>query len=211
MTLSSSYDAVADEYVRRIYDELRHKPLDRALLEKMAIEVRDVGPVCDLGCGPGQVARHLHEHGAKVTGIDLSPELVRQARMLNPGIEFRVADMAALPDSDGTWAGITAFYSLIHIPRERIAAVLREICRVLQPGGRLLIAFHIGNETLHLDEWWGRAVCVDFIFYQTAEMQRHLEDAGFVLMEVIERDPYPDIEHQSRRAYLLARKPAPAP
>ena len=42
----ASYDLVADEYVRRIFEELQHKPLDRQLLDRFAASVRDVGPVC---------------------------------------------------------------------------------------------------------------------------------------------------------------------
>ena len=72
MDTQTSYDRVADEYVRRIFDELRHKPLDRQLLDRFAASVRDVGPACDLGCGPGHVARYLHEHGVQVCGVDLS-------------------------------------------------------------------------------------------------------------------------------------------
>jgi trans-aconitate methyltransferase len=88
----ASYDAVADEYVRRIFDELRHKPLDRELLDRFAARVRDVGLVCDMGCGPGQVARYLYERGVEVCGIDLSPAMVERARHLNPGVEFRQGD-----------------------------------------------------------------------------------------------------------------------
>ena len=70
--VQSAYDAVAGEYVRRIYDELKDKPLDRQLLEQFAGELRGKGLVCDLGCGPGQVARSLHESGIEVCGVDLS-------------------------------------------------------------------------------------------------------------------------------------------
>ena len=49
----NSYDRVADEYVRRIFDELQHKPLDRQFLDRFAASVRDVGPTCDMGCGTG--------------------------------------------------------------------------------------------------------------------------------------------------------------
>ena len=48
---------------------------------------------------------------------------------------------------------------------------------------------------------------MDFIFYTTAEMKEYLREAGFVVEEAIERDPYPEVEYQSRRAYLFARKP----
>lgn len=204
--IQASYDRVADEYVRRIYDELRHKPLDRQLLDRFADAVRDRGVACDVGCGPGQVARHLHERGVSVCGVDLSPEMVVRARRLNPGIEFHQASMLKLPFADGSWAGIAAFYSIIHVPCAEVPAALRELRRVAQPGGRLLLTFHIGDSTLHLDEWWGHAVNVDFHCFRSDEMAAHLQAAGWQGIEVIERDPYPDVEHQSRRAYLFAQK-----
>jgi SAM-dependent methyltransferase len=202
--VQTSYDRVADEYVRRIFDELEHKPLDRELLHRLASRVQGMGPICDLGCGPGQVARYLNACGAQVVGIDLSPMLVERARTLNPGIEFQQGDMRSLDIEDGAWAGIAAFYSIIHIPRPEVAAVLGELKRVLRPGGLLLLAFHIGNDVVHLDEWWGQTVSVDFVFFRTDEMTGFLQEAGFVVQEVVEREPYPGVEHPSRRAYILA-------
>ena len=203
----ASYDLVADEYVRRIFDELQHKPLDRQLLDRFAASVRDVGPACDMGCGPGHVARYLHERGVQVCGVDLSPALVERARRLTPGVEFRQGDMMALDAPDGAWAGIAAFYSIIHIPRGDMARALWELWRVLRAGGTLLLAFHIGDDTIHLDEWWGQRVCVDFFFFRSNEVAGYLRATGFEIEEIIEREPYPDVEHQSRRAYIFARRP----
>src|SRR4051794_520906 len=90
-----SYDRVAGEYAAHLADELDHKPLDRALLLRFA-ELVAGGAVCELGCGPGHVARFLHDAGVAVSGIDLSPRMVEEARKLNPGIDFRVGDMLAL-------------------------------------------------------------------------------------------------------------------
>jgi SAM-dependent methyltransferase len=209
--VQASYDRVADEYVRRIADELRHKPLDCELLNRFAERVRDLGPACDLGCGPGQVARYLHERGVTVFGVDLSPALVERARRLHPGIEFRQGDMRSLDAADGSWGGIAAFYSLIHIPRPEVVGVLRELKRVLRPDGLLLLAFHVGSEVVHLDEWWGHKVSLDFAFFRPDEIGGYLGSAGFVVDEVVERDPYPEVEHPSRRAYVFARKPAESP
>jgi len=206
--LQSSYDAVAEEYVRRIFDELNGKPLDRELLDRFAADVREKGMVCDVGCGPGQVARYLAERDVNVIGIDLSPEMIRQARRLTPNVEFRQGNMLALEAEDGAWAGITAFYSLIHIPHEEVSSALREFARVLRPAGLLLLAFHIGEEVIHLDEWWERQVSVDFIFFRPEEMTGYLQAAGFEIEAVIERPPYENVEHPSRRAYIFARKPA---
>lgn len=204
----TSYDAVADEYVRRIFDELAHKPLDRELLDRFAASVRDVGPACDLGCGPGQVARYLHERGVQMCGVDLSPAMVERARQLTPGVEFRQGDMLALDIPNKSWAGIAAFYSIIHIPRADLPRAFVEMHRVLRPGGLLLVAFHIGDETLHLDEWWGHSVSVNFHLLRPDEIASHLRAAGFEVEDIIEREPYPEVEHPSRRAYIFARAKA---
>jgi SAM-dependent methyltransferase len=105
------------------------------------------------------------------------------------------------------YGGIAAFYSIVHIPRRKLSQALRELGRVLRPRGVLLLAFHIGREVKHLDEWWGKEVSVDFLFYETEEVKGQLTAAGFALEEVIEREPYPEaVEYQSRRAYIFARK-----
>lgn len=203
--LRATYDRVAAEYARRIADELKDKPLDRQLLAQLAGRLRGRGILCDLGCGPGHVARYLHACGAEVLGLDLSEGMLAEARRLNPGLRFQAGNMLALTEvADGAWAGIAAFYSLIHIPEPDLPTALGELRRVLQPGGVLLAAFHIGAETVHLDEWWGHMASADFIFYPPAVMVGHLEAAGFVVEDVIERAPYPEVEHQSRRAYVWA-------
>ena len=200
-----SYDIVADEYVRRIYDELQHKPLDRQLLDEFAERVRSAGPVCDLGCGPGHVARYLHDRGVEVLGLDLSESMIKQARRLNHDVRFQVGNILALESPDKAWAGIVAFYSIVNLPAESLPTAAAEMLRVLRPGGRLLLSFHIGEETLHLDQWWDRDVSIDFYFYQPVRIADLLARAGFVIDEIVEREPYAEVEHQSRRAYIVAR------
>jgi len=78
---------------------------------------------------------------------------------------------------------------------------------VLQAGGMLLLAFHIGDEVAHYEELWERPVDLDFFYFQPADIRRLLEAVGFTIEEVIEREPYaPNVEHQSRRAYIFARR-----
>ncbi len=203
----ASYDAVADEYARQIYDELRHKPFDREQLDGLAAAVGSRGVICDLGCGPGQIARYLADRGARVVGVDLSDGMLEQARRLNPDLAFQQGDMRALTAvPDGAWAGVAAFYSVIHIPRAQLVSALSELRRVLQPGGLLLLAFHLGEGELHLDTWWERPVNAEFVYFQSAEMRQALEAAGFVIVQAQEREPYAVVEHQSRRAYILARR-----
>lgn len=205
--LIESYDRLATQYAQRFYDELEHKPLDRELLTRFADSLRGQGLVCDLGCGPGQIARFLHGCGLELFGLDLSPAMIEQARLLNPRLEFRQGDMAAMDEATDSLAGIVAFYSIIHTPRDQVTAVLREWLRVLRPGGKLLMAKHLGDQEMHLDEVWGVPVNVEFIFFERAEMEGYLVAAGFEIEDIIERDPYSDVEYQSRRGYFFAFKP----
>lgn len=204
---NNDYDPVAGEYARQFQDEMDQKPFDRKMLDWLIEKVSGIGPICDLGCGPGQIARYLHRQGAATCGIDLSQEMVNHAQRLNPEIPFQQGNMLALTGvPDEAYGGIAAFYSIIHIPREQVVDALRELKRVLRWQGVLLVTFHIGQDIVHLDEWWDKPVSLDFVFFTTAEMRGYLQAAGFAWEEAIEREPYIGVEHPSRRAYLFARK-----
>jgi SAM-dependent methyltransferase len=207
LNTQTSYDQVAAEYAEKFKDEMDDKPFDRDCLDRLAQEAGTLGPICDLGCGPGQIARYLHRQGVNTLGVDLSPRMIAEAQRLNPEIHFHQGDMLALPDADDSWGGIAAFYCIIHIPRHRIVEALREMKRVLKPRGVLLITFHIGDEIKHIDDWWEKSVNLDFEFYQPEEMETWLKEAGLELEETLVREPNPEVEVATRRAYLLARKP----
>ena len=201
-----SYDKVAAEYAEKFKDEMDYKPFDRDCLDRLAREVGDLGPICDLGCGPGQIARYLYRKGVHTLGVDLSPKMVAEAQRLNPEIPFHQGDMLALPDANNLWGGIAAFYCIIHIPREQIVDALCEMKRVLKPGGVLLVTFHIGQEIKHLDEWWDKPVNLDFAFYLPEEMEAWLKEAGYELEQILVREPNPEVEVATRRAYIFAKK-----
>jgi SAM-dependent methyltransferase len=200
-----SYDTVAEVYAAGFRDELAGKPLDRALLACLAEQAEDGRPIADLGCGPGHVAAWLADQGMPAVGIDLSPEMVAVGRRDYPRVEFRVGDVLELPAADGEFGAALAFYSIIHLEAGELPRAFEEIRRVLRPGGLFLVAFHIGAEVRHLDEWWGHAVDVDFRFFQPPEIAGTLEHAGFQTEMRLERVSYPG-EVETRRAYLLARR-----
>jgi SAM-dependent methyltransferase len=202
--LRHSYDAVTEEYARRFYQELDGKPADRRLLDHFADALQESGPCVELGCGPGHITRYLHERGINISGIDLSAKMVKKARKLNPGVSFSRGDLRKLPVDDNHWAAIVALYSLIHIPPQELVATLLEFHRALEPGGALLIAFHVGNGKEHLDEWWGQEVDLDFYYSRTLDMVIYLQQAGFEQVSTYTRQPYPEIETPTRHCYILA-------
>jgi SAM-dependent methyltransferase len=202
------YDAVAREYAERFVGELAHKPLDRELLSRFATEVRGRGQVYDLGCGPGQTTAFLHDCGVTVRGLDLSAELLREAGRRRPDVEFEQGDMLALPCANGSLVGVSAFYAIVHLSAAGFQRAVAEIHRVLQPGGLLLLAFHIGEGSIHVEEFLGRAVALDFMLFAPPGVTSELVRAGFADVKVIERAPYAEVEHPTRRAYVFARKPS---
>jgi len=205
-SIRDSYDCIAEEYASRIYNELKGKPFDRELLTRFANQVRGRGAVWDVGCGPGHVTHYLESLGVNASGLDISPKMVELAQRLNPETNFRVGDMLELGLREGSLVGIVAFYAIVNIPKESLPIVFAEMFRALQAGGLLLMAFHMGDEAAHYDQLWGRPVSLDFFYFQPAEIRNLLEAAGFTIEEVLEREPYaPEVEHQSRRAYIIAK------
>jgi ubiquinone/menaquinone biosynthesis C-methylase UbiE len=206
-SIRDSYDRIADEYALRIPGELLHKPFDRELLDRFAAETR-AGTVCDMGCGPGHIAAYLRDAAADVFGLDLSPKMLEQAQRLNPEIPFKQGDMLALDLQDESLAGIAAFYAIVNIPAASLPQVFAEMFRVLQPAGLLLLAFHVGDHILHEKELWGRPISMDFYLLQPDVIREQLAAVGFVVEQILQREPYaPDVEYQSQRAYVFARKP----
>lgn len=204
--IRENYDRLAAEYTVHISGELEHKPLDCQLLLRFAEKTRGRGEVCDMACGPGHVARFLHGAKAEVFGLDLSPRMVEQARKLCLEIRFCEGNMMALDLPDESLAGITAMYAIVNIPKASLPRVFSEMWRVLKPDGLLLMAFHVGDEKVDVPELWGETVTMPFYFLDPGQIRTMLEKAGFVVDEIVERGPYPEIEFQSRRAYIFARK-----
>jgi SAM-dependent methyltransferase len=204
-SIRRGYDAVAEDYVAGFRDELDHKPLDRALLACLIEQCETAAPIADLGCGPGHVAAWLEANGVRAVGVDLSAEMVGIGRREYPGVEFRDGDLLDLPAADGEFGAVVALYSVIHLEPAELPRAFEEMRRVLRPGGRALVAFHIGDEVRHMDEWWGHDVDVDFHFFETADVVTAMEGAGFLIDARLERTNHPE-EVETRRGYLLARR-----
>src|SRR4051794_28707577 len=90
-----SYDTVAADYVERVPPPAEMDLLSRAMLAGLAELVRTagLGPVADLGCGPGRVTAHLAGLGVSVFGVDLSPKMVGLARHAYPNLRFTAGSM----------------------------------------------------------------------------------------------------------------------
>ncbi|MGJ5830849.1 class I SAM-dependent methyltransferase [Streptomyces ossamyceticus] len=143
-----SYDTVAADYFERVKPPAELDPLSRGMLNVFAEMVRTagLGPVADLGCGPGRVAAYLAERQVPVFGIDLSPAMVELARRTHPHLRFSVGSMTSLPIEDNLLGGVLAYYSTHHTSPALLPVVFGEFHRVLAPGGTLMVAGHVGAD-----------------------------------------------------------------
>jgi ubiquinone/menaquinone biosynthesis C-methylase UbiE len=205
--IESQYDAVAKEYAEAFSGEHEKKPKDREILHRFSQEVGNRRPVWDFGCGPGQTAKYLADLGIEISGLDLSEKLLEQARTIHPEIHFRRGNILDLEFEKDSIAGVVAFYAIVHFTKEQAGMAFREVFRVLQPGGVFLFTYHVGEQAIHLSDFLGKKVDIDFMFFTTDFIFSCLKDCGFEKMEVIEREPYPGAEYKSRRAYVFATKP----
>jgi ubiquinone/menaquinone biosynthesis C-methylase UbiE len=113
-------------------------PVQQASLE--ALELTPVDRLLDVGCGTGAASRAAARTAASVTGVDLSPKMIAEAKDLGGALEnvrFEVADAERLPFDDGSFTAVLCSNSFHHYPDP--AAAVREMARVLSPGGRLVI------------------------------------------------------------------------
>ena len=130
-------------------------PADLSIVSQWADELD--GPVLDLGCGPGHWTAFLAERGGHsggdghsghaplsaldVTGVDPAPAFVEHARRDHPGIRYEIGSAEHLSADDASLGGVLAWYSLVHHSPDAIDGPLREVARVLRPGGRFLVGF----------------------------------------------------------------------
>ena len=202
------YDTVGKEYAKEFYLEHEKKPKDQEILYRFLQYIRSGSPVWDFGCGPGQTTKYLKDLGVEISGMDLSKKILEQARTNYPDIHFRKGNILGLEFEDDSIAGVVSFYAMVHFTAEQVDMAFREIFRVLQPGGIFLFTYHIGDETIHLNEFLGKQIDIDFMFFTTDFISGCLKKTGFEKTEVIEREPYRGVEYESRRAYVFAIKPA---
>lgn len=140
--LELHYEAASvDSYDDKYHHGAAYQVMDQKLVDiirQSLARSNVVNPqVLDLGCGPGSLVRRLQQiPGIRLTGVDLSPEMIRYARERYPEVTFQVGDTESLGFADGTFDAVLCSGMLHHLPS--LALALPEIRRVLKPGGILI-------------------------------------------------------------------------
>lgn len=118
----------------------------RFTLELVEAAIPASSRILDAGCGSGVTAAKLMQHGYAVWGIDLAEPMIRQARELCGTDQFGVGDIEHIPFADNTFDGVVSLGVIEY--QESDEQTLREIHRVLSPGGRAVIAIPNGRSPI---------------------------------------------------------------
>ncbi|HEY3089845.1 MAG TPA: DUF480 domain-containing protein [Jatrophihabitantaceae bacterium] len=204
----AAYAAVAASYAEEHWDDLAGLPFESWLLRRV-VELSDGAPVIDVGTGPGHVAAFLAEAGAHATGLDVTPEMVDEARRRYPGVTYQVGDLRRLmrPASRDGWGAVLAWYSLSHLAASELPAAIGSLTRPLRANGWLVLALPTGAEVRTLTDWFGHEIDLDFVLHDPAEVLAVVEQAGLLDIEWYHRGPLAARGETTERLYVLARKP----
>ncbi|WNV89332.1 class I SAM-dependent methyltransferase [Umezawaea sp. Da 62-37] len=200
----TSYDTVAESYAGVIGSLFGGFPVGRGMLAVFAelVLAGGGGLVADVGCGPGLVTAHLNSLGVSAFGVDLSPKMIDIARSTYPELRFEVGSMTALDVPDGELRGLVAWWSIFHVPREEVPAVIAGFHRALAPGGHLQIGFHVGAGRLSPEKaYGGHPVSYTVDLHRPEDLADLLTEVGF---DVTARLTTEGAKRQ--QAMLLARK-----
>ncbi|MGW4058456.1 class I SAM-dependent methyltransferase [Amycolatopsis sp. NPDC004747] len=199
--VESGYDSVAQRYLEwsaRIADDPRQRFVAE-LTGRLDARAR----VLDLGCGAGVPSTAALAERHDVLGVDLSAAQLELARRNVPRARFAQGDMTGLSFPDGSFAAVTAFYSVLHVPREAQGALFARIAAWLRPGGWFLAALGCSEANGVEESWLGTPMF--FSSHAPAENRRLLAAAGFTL-EVDETVTMQEPEGPATFHWVLGRR-----
>jgi ubiquinone/menaquinone biosynthesis C-methylase UbiE len=169
----TEFDRWSRRYDRSLLQKFFFKPSHRMMLEILGPETEKI---LDIGCGTGKFASRLLKRcaRARVWGLDLSDGMLRRCqdrcRTLGGRLQIVQADSEKLPFARDAFDAVTCSHSFHHYPHQE--RVVREMHRVLRPGGRLLIVD--GDR----DRWWGNFV-FNFVVVLLEGAVNHLSGEAF--------------------------------
>ena len=132
--------------------------------------------VLDLGCGAGVPCTAALARRGDVVGVDLSSSQLDLARQNVPGAHFIKADMTTIELAPASLDAVTAFYSIVHVPRAQHGSLFQRIATWLRPGGRFLAALGCVAEDGTVNDWLG--VPMYFSSHDTQANRRLIAEAG---------------------------------
>lgn len=197
------YDKVADWYVENFWTDVT----DNDWLEDFVRRFAKPARICDVASGPGNFSRHLHPDYHHVLAFDISENMTRSAVTRVPGLMGVVGDMRYLPVATETLDGLLCAYSMNHIVRDQVPAVLNEFWRTLAPGGTLCLMLKEGHGWYEFGASGVQDVKCIMQLWTIPELVSYLDDAGFIQEKMVTKEELHQGEFAHRKICAMSSKP----
>lgn len=201
-----AYNLAAQKYQDLFHNEMNEKEYDRKLLDSFAARFNNDSLICDAGCGPSaHIGRYLFDKGIKVIGVDISEKCVELAKLHNPDMNFKCADISSMPFDANAFDGLISYYSIINTPKIYVNKIFAEFRRVLKPDGYLLVSVKAGTTEGYIDDLLGVKTKIYSSLFTKDEIVAYFSQAGFLLEFFDKRNPY-DFEISNDRIFAVGKK-----
>ena len=175
-----TYDRIAPDYCKKTRQS-KFLEWEESYIKKLLAFISKLDPlILDVGCGDGRHTILIEKNGGGAIGIDLSKNMLEEAKSLHSNGDFRKMDMRRLLFDDSSFDGIWASGSIYHVTKSEARKVIREFRRVLKVDGVVAVNFKLGSgEGMEATPKSYSGSPRYFAYYTRHEMRNMFSNFGF--------------------------------
>jgi ubiquinone/menaquinone biosynthesis C-methylase UbiE len=192
------YDEIASEYSQSFRGEKND------YIDNFVVLLPKNSRVLDAGCGDGSDTKYLIRNGFRVESVDASRGMLSIAKKSLPGHKFCLKDMRKLKYKSGSFDGIVAAFSLIHLKKNEASLMVRKFRGFLKKDGVIYIALQEGTGEKNVIEPLNPTKRIFINFYTVPEILKMLKVSKFNIIMLKTRKPG-KLEFKNRKIFIIAR------
>jgi predicted TPR repeat methyltransferase len=202
----------AADIFNKLADSYQEKFMDVSLytetLDLFCDRIKKTNPeILELACGPGNITKYLlnRRSDLKITGTDLAPNMIRLAKINNPGAEFYVMDCREIIRLNKKYDGIMCGFCLPYLSKAEAIILIKDAAGLLNPGGLIYISTMEDNNS---NSGYRKGSTGDEIFmnyHEESYLCAALEENGFKVIKP-DRKTYIHNNVQTTDLILIAEK-----
>lgn len=185
------------KYLETYRKKVQMQPLERFMIDELILRIKQKSQLLDIGCGSGlPFDKYIDKKGHTITGIDITPKHIEQAKKNVKG-NFFVADFEEyIPNKK--FDAVISFYALFHIRRTKHKQILKKIFDSLKKGGYILIT--LGAEDMNKFKGDFVGSTMEWNSYSIEKNKELLKKSGFTIIYAVE-----DVSTE-HHLWILAKK-----
>ena len=169
--------------IAKIYADYTFNRLFQYHLNEFISLIPKDAKILDIGCGSGRDVQYFLDYNLNPTGIDISHEMINEAKTRVPNGDFKKMDMRNLKFKENTFDALWACASLLHISRKELPKVLQNLNKIIKPNGILFIALKEGEGSKIIREQKYKDLPRLFVYYNKSEIEKLINENGFSIIK----------------------------